>query len=85
MFFSEEIRLNLPNADISYFPNFFSKTEAEAFYNLVLNETNWQQDTITVFGKTHKQPRLTALLATIINNTAILTLQCILKLFLMFY
>jgi len=63
MFPSEEIKLNLPNADISYYPNFFSKIESHAYYNSILNETNWQQDAITVFGKTHPQPRLTALFA----------------------
>ena len=63
MFPSEEIKLNLPDSDISYFPNFFSEVEALAFYNSILNETNWQQDDITLFGKTYAQPRLTALFA----------------------
>ncbi|AUC80846.1 alpha-ketoglutarate-dependent dioxygenase AlkB [Lacinutrix sp. Bg11-31] len=61
MFYSEETPLNLPDSDISYFPNFFSKTEAHAFYSSILNETNWKQDNITVYGKTYEQPRLTAL------------------------
>lgn len=63
MFPSEEIQLNLPDSDISYFPNFFSEVEALTFYNSILKETNWQQDDITVFGKTYAQPRLTALFA----------------------
>ncbi|RLJ64491.1 alkylated DNA repair dioxygenase AlkB [Lacinutrix venerupis] len=62
----KEIHLNLPNSDISYYPNFFSKSEALDFYNTILNETNWRQDNITIFGKTYAQPRLTALFA---NNT----------------
>ena len=28
---------------------------------IINSETNWQHDDITVFGKTYKQPRLTAL------------------------
>jgi len=63
MFSSKEIVLTLPDADIKYYPNIFSQTEAQTFYNSILNETNWQQDDITVFGKTYAQPRLTALFA----------------------
>lgn len=63
MFSSEEIHLNLPDAEISYFPNLFSQEEAQAFFNTILNETNWKQDDIKVFGKTYPQPRLTALFA----------------------
>lgn len=63
LFPSEEIKLNLPDAEISYFPNFFSKEQALKYFNTILKHTNWQQDNITVFGKTHQQPRLTALFA----------------------
>ncbi|APY00837.1 alpha-ketoglutarate-dependent dioxygenase AlkB family protein [Lacinutrix venerupis] len=63
MFSHKEIHLNLPNSDISYYPIFFSKSEALDFYNTILNETNWRQDNITIFGKTYAQPRLTALFA----------------------
>jgi len=63
LFPSEEIPLNLPDADISYFPNFFSTEEAHQYYNCILNTTQWQHDDITVFGKTYKQPRLTELFA----------------------
>ncbi|WP_397363379.1 alpha-ketoglutarate-dependent dioxygenase AlkB family protein [Olleya sp. R77988] len=64
MLFSEEIKLNLPDADISYFPNFFSLKQADLFLGILLNDIPWQQDTITVYGKQHAQPRLTALFAT---------------------
>lgn len=63
LFPSEEIQLNLPDAEISYFPNFFSTAETHQYYNCILNTTQWQHDDITVFGKTYKQPRLTALFA----------------------
>lgn len=63
LFPSEKIPLNLPDADISYFPNFFSTEEAHQYYNCILNTTQWQHDDITVCGKTYKQPRLTALFA----------------------
>jgi len=61
MLFTEEIKLNLPDAEISYFPNFFDITDADRYYDLLLKDILWQQDNITVFGKTHAQPRLTAL------------------------
>ncbi len=61
--FSNKIELNLPNADICYFPDFLNKNEAEWYFNLLLDKVQWQQDDITVFGKTYKQPRLTALYA----------------------
>ena len=63
MFPTIKTNLNLPNSDISYFSNFFSENEALSLYNSILNETNWQQDNITVYGKTYAQPRLTALFA----------------------
>ncbi|QXP61464.1 alpha-ketoglutarate-dependent dioxygenase AlkB family protein [Olleya sp. HaHaR_3_96] len=61
MLFSEEIKLNLPDAEISYFPKFFNLEEANTYFELLLNDIPWQQDDITVFGKTYAQPRLTAL------------------------
>mgnify|MGYP002700397778 CR=1 FL=1 len=63
MFGTEEINLNLPDSEIFYYPNFFSLTESKAYFNTLLNNTTWQQDDITIFGKTYTQPRLTALFA----------------------
>ncbi|CAM4319071.1 alpha-ketoglutarate-dependent dioxygenase AlkB family protein [Zobellia nedashkovskayae] len=59
--FSDKIDLNLPDSDIIYYPNFIGQKEADAYFNLLRNKTPWQQDDITVFGKTYAQPRLTAL------------------------
>ncbi|UAB75768.1 alpha-ketoglutarate-dependent dioxygenase AlkB [Mesoflavibacter sp. SCSIO 43206] len=61
MLFPEDISLDLPDSDIKYYPDFFNKKEADAYFNSLLKHINWQQDDITVFGKTYKQPRLTAL------------------------
>ena len=57
-------KLNMKNAEVLYFKNFFSQNESNAYFNSLLKNTNWQQDYITVFGKTHLQPRLTAFYAT---------------------
>ena len=59
----ESFKLNLPDADVIYYPDFFSKEEANTYFKVLLETTNWKQDDITIFGKTHKQPRLTALYA----------------------
>ncbi|PTM08510.1 MAG: alpha-ketoglutarate-dependent dioxygenase AlkB [Bacteroidetes bacterium] len=58
------IDLKLKDADVWYYPNFFSNEESKYYFKKLLSETNWQQDDITVFGKTYKQPRLTALYGT---------------------
>jgi len=52
--------LNLKDADVTYYPNFFDKTEADKYFKNLYKEIPWQQDDIKVFGKTYKQPRLTA-------------------------
>ena len=60
-FNSEPLTLDLPDAEIVYYPQFFDKEQADSIYTELLQKINWQQDNITVFGKTHPQPRLTAL------------------------
>src|SRR5210317_1554344 len=66
MLFESPIILKMKDADVIYYPNFFNKTEAEFYFKNLLETIKWQQDTITVFGKTHLQPRLTAFYA---NNS----------------
>ena len=61
LFPQEKITFNIPDADIEYYPNFFESNRADEFFEKLKNEIPWQQDNITVFGKTHPQPRLTAL------------------------
>jgi alkylated DNA repair dioxygenase AlkB len=61
LFPKEKISFDLPNASIEYYPNFFDAAQSELLYNKLLSEIPWQLDNITVFGKTHPQPRLTAL------------------------
>jgi len=58
--------LLLNDAKIRYYESFFTPKEAATIFDQLLEETLWQQDPITVFGKTYPQPRLTALYA--INN-----------------
>ncbi|WP_369680371.1 alpha-ketoglutarate-dependent dioxygenase AlkB family protein [Winogradskyella luteola] len=61
LFSAEKQHFQLPNAELIYLPSFFSKQESDLYFKTINAETNWQHDDITVFGKTYKQPRLTAL------------------------
>jgi alkylated DNA repair dioxygenase AlkB len=60
----EGFKLPLKDADVRYFPSFFSSEEATTFFQILQNETEWQQDDIKLFGKTYQQPRLTSLYGT---------------------
>jgi alkylated DNA repair dioxygenase AlkB len=61
--FSEALHLNLPDSDLIYYPNFLDGSSATDYFRILQEETPWQQDDITVFGKKYAQPRLTALYA----------------------
>lgn len=61
LFPKDKIAFNLPDAEIEYFPNFFDGIRSNELFEKLKNEIPWQQDNITVYGKTHPQPRLTAL------------------------
>jgi len=61
LFSNDILELNLPDAELIYYPNFFSKQDADNYFFHFKNQTNWKEDNITIFGKTYKQPRLTAL------------------------
>ena len=58
---SEPVFLNLPDAEIIYYPQFFDKEQADIIFAELIEEIPWQQDEIRVYGKIHPQPRLTAL------------------------
>ncbi|MBA6316196.1 alpha-ketoglutarate-dependent dioxygenase AlkB family protein [Cellulophaga baltica] len=61
--FSEALHLNLPDSDLIYYPNFLDTRSADSYFAKLREQTPWQQDDITVFGKKYAQPRLTALYA----------------------
>ncbi|MEZ4778783.1 MAG: alpha-ketoglutarate-dependent dioxygenase AlkB [Flavobacteriaceae bacterium] len=66
IFESKEFPVKLPiiDAEIFYYPDFISKETANDYFQKLKKDTPWQHDTITVFGKTYPQPRLTALYGT---------------------
>lgn len=61
LFENEKIILPLNEGVFEYFPHFISEIEADLYFNQLIENTPWQQDSIVLFGKTHLQPRLTAL------------------------
>lgn len=63
LFSEEKTVLKLPNAELIYFPNFLNIKQADFYFKHLKSNISWQQDDIKVFGKTYKQPRLTALYA----------------------
>lgn len=59
----ENCQYHLPDAELVYIPNFYSNTMANSIFNELKNTVPWQEDEIKLFGKIHKQPRLTAFYA----------------------
>ncbi len=57
----DALKIDLPESDITYYPNFLSSENATQLMSILRTTIDWQQDDITVFGKTYPQPRLTAL------------------------
>ena len=57
----EKIVLPMRDAQVSYYPNFYTLVEAQALQDKIQQQTHWQEDDIKLFGKVFKQPRLTAL------------------------
>ena len=52
---------HLPDAEIRYVPHFLPVSLANNYFDDLFHRIPWRQDPITVFGKTHLQPRLTSL------------------------
>lgn len=60
LFSNESMDFDLPDAEVIYFPTFLNANESSDLFQQLMTETPWQHDAITLFGKTHPQPRLTA-------------------------
>jgi len=63
LFSEEKTIIELPNAELIYISNFYNLKKADDYFKQLKISIKWQQDHITLFGKTYKQPRLTALYA----------------------
>ncbi|WP_456440451.1 alpha-ketoglutarate-dependent dioxygenase AlkB family protein [Psychroserpens sp.] len=60
LFSEEKTILQLPDAELIYIPNFIIQQKANHYFEYLKSNIDWQQDNITIFDKTYKQPRLTA-------------------------
>jgi alkylated DNA repair dioxygenase AlkB len=52
--------LDIPEAEVSLYPAFFSAPEADRLLQELRDTTAWRQETIKLYGKTIEVPRLTA-------------------------
>jgi alkylated DNA repair dioxygenase AlkB len=50
---------DIPDADLKLWEHFFSREESDNFYKILMAETPWKQEEITVYDKTHLTPRMT--------------------------
>ncbi len=51
----------LPDADVDFFEQFYSPDRAQELFHLLSNELQWQQESLQIYGKWHRVPRLSAL------------------------
>jgi hypothetical protein len=51
---------DLPDAELALFENFFTNMESERLHQNLIENIQWRQDKIKIFGKLIDQPRLTA-------------------------
>ena len=52
--------IQIQDGEYIYVPNFFSKDESDLYFKMLLNEINWKQQVINMYGKSINFPRLTA-------------------------
>ena len=57
---SEPTALQLPGAELQFYQRFELGCDHSALLHQLIADTQWQQEDITLFGKTHAQPRLIA-------------------------
>jgi alkylated DNA repair dioxygenase AlkB len=62
LFNSGELReknFDIPDAELKLYEHFFNREESDQFYRILLEETPWKQEPITLYDKTYLSPRLT--------------------------
>jgi len=59
LFKCETYVLQMPDADVEYHQNFLDADAGAALYQTLVEQTNWRQDAVKVYGKEHLTPRLT--------------------------
>ena len=52
--------LRLPDSQLEYYPRFLGAQQADQYLNALLDRASWHNNIITIFGKSHPEPRLSA-------------------------
>lgn len=52
--------LSMPEAEVTFYQNFFSLQESDEIFKILYDEINWRQDTMKLYGKDIALPRKTA-------------------------
>jgi alkylated DNA repair dioxygenase AlkB len=52
--------LSMPNAKVTFYRNFFDLQKSDEIFQILLNEINWRQDKMKLYGKEVNLPRKTA-------------------------
>ena len=60
LFRESKLGYDLPDAEIEYFPEFFSREKSLNFLPQLLDTIKWKQNTIKMYGKENPVPRLEA-------------------------
>lgn len=53
-------KIDMPDAEVSFANHFFTKAESDVYFQQLMEQVNWQQESIKLFGKLRPMPRLTA-------------------------
>ncbi len=52
--------LSMPNAEVTFYRNFFDSQESDRIFEILRDEINWRQDKMKLYGKDINLPRKTA-------------------------
>ncbi len=52
--------LSMPDAKVTFYRNFFNLQESDELFQILLNDINWRQDRMKLYGKDIDLPRKTA-------------------------
>lgn len=52
--------LSMPNAEVTFYRNFFDSQESDRIFKILRDEINWRQDKMKLYGKDINLPRKTA-------------------------
>lgn len=52
--------LSMPDAEVTFYRNFFNQQDSDELFQTLLNEIQWRQDKMRIYGKEVNLPRKTA-------------------------